>query len=446
MQKRQGGGLTTGGGMDASLSVSAAAPTCAQRTPPLALNPAFKELYNSLVKTRVYFKGYTSNKTKGGKAKMPEARLVVYYYHPYEFLDGRKQSEWYVTSDLNGLPLSSEPAALFLAGMIDKELEVERAGGERHNPLKFQAAHKNEWLFEPQIRRWLDLKEAEIATSSFKKYTGYVEKYLIPHFGQKDIKKIIKNDITLFKAAIPKLAGRILEPKTINDLLRLLAEFFNFCVDNQIIATRPKVDGVSVPEKDVPWADYETQNRVLQLVDEPHKDFVLFNMRHGIRNGEACALRVKRINFSTKPPTITIAEAMTSYGLSGTKEDSVNHIPAHVECLEMLKRHCAGKTGDAFLFTMPNGKPYKVQGLYKIVKAAIRKAGLDMAPYQLFKHSVLTQAAVRGVSTDEIVSYAGWTSAAVAKKYVNKNVRAKAAVQTTAEVVPLKTERSDKVQ
>lgn len=380
-----------------------------------------------------------SQKTSGGapyRTKSGEAR----YYLRYWYIDPKDghRVRWKIDSDVKGLPLASEAQAFALALQIEEEI------GSVHNPYKYQPTYKNLWAFARQAGLWLAhvdgmVKGDHLSPKTAGKYRSHVENYFIPHFGQKDIKEIHKFHLTEFLKRLPELRAELvtreiarkrvkvdrageaaaISLKTQKDIMDTLATFFNYCAGEELLskADIPPFPKIRIPNMAPRWTDQEGQYRVLKEVEDRHKDMVEFNILHGFRNGEACALCVKDINLSTN-----------GIRLFHAKTKNEHWVPIHPRAIEMLRQRCAGRLPTARGFTYQDRfgaeHSYTVQSLYKITKAAIVAAGIgDMKPYELFKHSKLTQAGQCGASVEQIAQYAGWGSTAMAKKYVDSNVR-----------------------
>lgn len=375
-----------------------------------------------------------------------EWRYQIHYTH-----DGER---WFIYSDPHrGTPLASRKAVDQLKAVI--ELEIDRGD---HNPLRYQPASKRRWRFDFIIRKWLEGVERMVAqgqrsAGTLRAYRTYVEYYLIPHFGDQDVTEIKKHHITGLVEALPELKRKVLEleisrgrrrnpkitdadlemaPKTMKHILLVLATFLNYCVDQEILLRAPSMPAIRVPRRSPRWTDQETQYRVLAFVPEKHRDFAEFNILHGFRQGEACDLRVKDVSLGGTP----------AIRLHHKKTGVTHYVPMHPKAVDMVARKCQGKLPEGHIFSYVDeaGIPraYTVGRLFRVTKAALIKAGLDLTPYELFKHSKLTQAAQNGASSDEITAYAGWASKAMADVYINNDVRNLAKLHEKAEVVEIK--------
>lgn len=363
--------------------------------------------------------------------KNGEARFYLRYWHA-DPVTG-KGTRWTVHADTKNIPLASETQTFALALMIEEEI-----GAGAHNPYKYQPAYKNEWAFEKQITRWLASKVGRVEHTTYANYHRAVHQYLIPHFKLTDIKEIKGRHIADFVTAAPAYStkGRVkgkLSPKSIKELVDVLAVFFNWAVRSEdLIEKCPTLPTIKVPETPITAANYATQNRILELVPDIHKPIIHFAMRHGMRNGEVLALQAGDIDFDAG--TITVQRQFAKGHLRHTKTARLRILPIHPELTETLHTICSEKLPGAWVFTI-DGHPYSSGRLYKVAMRAAKKMNVKITAYQLFRHSVLTQAAMRSVDPLKIQRYAGHTSLKTTQRYLDKNAITITDVQTTANVV-----------
>lgn len=331
------------------------------------------------------------------------AELRFYLYYRYD------KKTWQIFTDTAGNPFSSERTAKKLAAVIDYEL-----ADKTHNPYKYQPSTNKLWLFKNQIMIWLNGKYKTAKPSTTRSYESYIRRHILPYFGEMDVSEIKAYHGMNFLETLPAM----MKPKSKKEIFTILNGFFNHCARADIINKPPAMPRVQVPERAIRWANLETQEKILDLIPAQHKPIVHFSMRHGMRIGEVLGLMEKDLDFELN--TITIQRSLAPYGLTSTKTGKVRVIPMHPELVEILRGLCAEKLHDAFVFTF-RGKPYSRNTLYKTTMRAARKVGIKISAYELFRHSVITQAAVREVSPLVIQQFAGHTSLATTKKYMNMN-------------------------
>lgn len=334
------------------------------------------------------------------KTKGPDSRYQIRYYF--------NQKRWYVCSD-KGIVLSTEKSARKLAAVIDHEIAQ-----NSHNPLTYQSTSSKQLLFKTQIQKWLLEKQRDCKPTTSKTYETFIRLYINPFFGEYDLPEIKAFHISDFLNSLPSS----LSPNSKNHILNVVKMFFCHCSKEDIIHKSPKMPSIKIPERSVRWADYETQNKLLDLIPPEDKAIFHFSMRQGLRICEVLGLMKKDVNFQTK--SISIERGLLSYGLSSTKTGKNRFIPIHPELTDTLQNLCSLALPDAFLFTK-NGKPYNKDQFYRIAQKAAKKLGLKISAYELVRHSVLSQAGVRLVDARTIQAFAGHSRLSTTQKYTALN-------------------------
>ncbi len=89
------------------------------------------------------------------------------------------------------------------------------------------------------------------------------KKYLIPHFGEKDVGLITNADIG---ALMKKLQLKKLSPATINHYIIVLRKILNFAADNQLIKSIPNFPKITGKTTGQTKRDYFDQKEYLKLI------------------------------------------------------------------------------------------------------------------------------------------------------------------------------------
>ncbi|MDH5541915.1 MAG: site-specific integrase [Nitrospinota bacterium] len=347
-----------------------------------------------------------------------EARYRIIYRY--------KKKRYEITSDEHGVVLANRRQAKDLQEKISREIEVEEKGGPEHNPQKYLPGRKNEWSFTNLAEKYLVATKERVSPAWYPDIKRYFEKGFIPYFKNIDIRSIKAhslNDLLIYLKDEPLKW----KDKNLKNAVDSLRTFFIWAVDGEYISTCPKFPAVKVPKKAVKWADYETQNIIIAAITpEYHRPIVWFGARHGMRINELRALKVMDLDFSKRQNfpcgSVTVQRAFSGDGYmeeKGTKTGGVVILPIHPELLSTLQELCKNKLKNSYVFTLPSGTPYTQTRLYKIVRKAAKVAEIDIAPYALFRHSVLTQAAARGVGGIILQKYAGHTSLSTTQRYID---------------------------
>lgn len=349
-----------------------------------------------------------------------EARYRLIYWF--------KKQRYFVYSD-KGMTIASEKAARKLAAAIDHDLT---SNPHNFNPNKYKTASSKLWLFKNQFQIWISGKAQTVKPHTVKTYELHARLYILPFFGDLEIQEIVPAHCLKFLSTLPSH----LSAWSKKHIFKVLKMFLIHCADLDLITKIPKMPSIKTPERNVPWADHETQSKVLALIPPKHQPIFHFAMRHGMRIGEVIALQIKDINLKSIPKEIIIHHAISHDGESCTKTGTNRKIPINPELIESITSLCALKHRDSYLFTN-NGIPYSGDYFSKIAKKATQKLGLKISAYELVRHSYLTQAGLRKVDPLILQKYAGHAKFSTTQKYLNLDTLNLSCVHAPAPVIQL---------
>lgn len=144
---------------------------------------------------------------------------------------------------------------------------------------------------------WLQLSRSRVKESTYVKYRGILEKYIIPQFGEQSVLAI--NSVIAEQFGYDLLHDDALSPKTVRDVLSVLHSVLRHA-SRQYPISVPGVD-VFYPKnvrKEVRFLSQEEQNRLVSylLQDMDLQKFgTLLTLMTGLRLGELCALRWENV-------------------------------------------------------------------------------------------------------------------------------------------------------
>ncbi len=162
-------------------------------------------------------------------------------------------------------------------------------------------------LFSKIVKEWLNIKSIQLKRSSFVKYENIINKYLLPQFGEKNIKGIIREDIQSFILELLEHGGRNnngLAPKTINCIICVMKNIFDYAVINKGY-TLISFEGLYVKQIQKPMRIFSVvEQDILTKFLLEHQDYtslgILISLYTGIRIGELCALKWEDISYEDK--------------------------------------------------------------------------------------------------------------------------------------------------
>ncbi|MCR5146757.1 MAG: site-specific integrase [Clostridia bacterium] len=152
--------------------------------------------------------------------------------------------------------------------------------------------------FEDISYEWLRYKENQIKQSSYYNYKFIVERYLVPYFGEKNIKKLHE-----FNPFVDELST-YLAPKTIRDIfsvLKMILTYYEETYNKKLRYKKtilPKLEKKEIEiftskERDK-IESYCIEQDILKSIG------ILICLNTGMRLGELCALRWKNIDLNEK--------------------------------------------------------------------------------------------------------------------------------------------------
>jgi len=248
-------------------------------------------------------------KTKG---KGNKKRWIVRY-------DGEKDPQTGQRKQLQKSFKSSKEAEEFNA-----QITLNR-GFQRDVSSPREISHSNEQdqvqiSFEDYARQWFEVDYYQrVRASTFKSRRFYLEKHIIPFFGEKQLSLITSDDIKEFygKKKREKYAS-----KTISTIHKFLSTLFYSAVEDGYLVEHPMNKMEKSKPKDPiriahPWS-YKEMTQFIKVAEQEGKDVMFdFDLSTGLRQGELLALPWFDLDLERKTVTVTRS---VSYDEDGTPE------------------------------------------------------------------------------------------------------------------------------
>ena len=209
---------------------------------------------------------------------------------------------------------------------------------ERYAPLSFHdAAHA-----------WFDdLERRECSFGYMCSVKGNMNRYLIPHLGELDIKSIVPSDIS---ALIKKLLDKGVKPKTINGALKDLRTMFNFHVEEESIISNPvkkkhKIKLLQGERVEIVWT-LEEATRFLEYADKKYSGecrwpYLMYKiaLNAGLRYGEIIALEYEDFDFENSRIKISKSYNQKIKEIVTPKSKRVRYAPLSPDLAEEVRRY-----------------------------------------------------------------------------------------------------------
>jgi integrase len=274
------------------------------------------------------------------------------------------------------------------------------------------------WAARMPLAYWAEEWRATIVDlrpSTKVRDLGYLERYLLPRFGDMELGRI---DHMAVRTWVAELSASGLSPATTTKAAQILSKMMKAAVQAGLLLKSP-CDGVRLPRIERVEMRFLNATEVRALanaIDPRYEAAVLLAAYGGLRAGELFGLRAKRVDPLRR--TITIAETLVDVGghpYFGPPKTRAGHrtIPLPRVAAGPLAEHLAayGRKPDDLVFTAPEGGPVQLNVWRRRFWApAVRGAGLaHLRPHDL-RHTAVALWIAAGANPKEAATRAGHTS------------------------------------
>jgi integrase len=248
-----------------------------------------------------------------------------------------------------------------------------------------------------------------------------IETRIVPTFGQAQLRSVRPSDV---QAWVGRLSAEGLAASTVAAYLRVLAQVMRAAQRDRLIYESP-CTGVRLPRADRASSSLTvlTGEQVAALADEVlarYRGLVLVSAGLGLRQGEACALTVDRIDFLRRNVTIdrqvvTPAKGSICY-FGPPKTPSSNRVlPLPQSVAEVLAAHIAEFTpasdSGRLLFTTSRGAMIARQTWHGAFSSAAHRLGIGASTHDL-RHHAASLLIASGCSPKAVAAFLGHKNAA----------------------------------
>lgn len=197
------------------------------------------------------------------------------------------------------------------SAMVKKIAEIEE---------KLRPGYTETPLFKDFAKEWFSEMEPTWRASTAESYLRYVDKRLIPHFGEMEVSRITKAHILKYRSNVTKQANGKLKPKTINKFIKCLNMIMNEAADRYNF-TPPHLNIKPLKEEKVHIEPLSIQdvNLILTSVRPDWRDYLLVRFFTGMRTGEVDGLKWENVDFERRE--ILVRETFSMGRWEYTKND-----------------------------------------------------------------------------------------------------------------------------
>ena len=281
-----------------------------------------------------------------------------------------------------------------------------------------------EWL-----DRWLaEYKDGTIRPGTLEGYRNYIENYIKPQLGGKQVSLITTQDVQRMYRRLEN-GGRVredaegskrLSDSTVRHIHTMLHGAMKAAVQAHIIPKNP-TENATVPKsnyKPMQVLNEQELDTFLQAVqkDDIWRDFFYTELMTGLRRGEICALMWR--DFDAKAGTLGISRTLHSkgqgvYALGDTKTSQGNRTIILPESVAALLRARKKASISQWIFPQPTSPelPMNPGTAYRRLKTLLEEAGLPSIRFHDLRHTFATHALTSGVDAKTLAGILGHTNA-----------------------------------
>ena len=282
-----------------------------------------------------------------------------------------------------------------------------------------------EWL-----DRWLaEYKGGTIRSGTLEGYRNYIENYIKPQLGGKQVSLITTQDVQRMYRRL-KSGGRVredaegskrLSDSTVRHIHTMLHGAMKAAVQAHIIPKNP-TENATVPKsnyKPMQVLNEQELDTFLQAVqnDDVWRDFFYTELMTGLRRSEICALMWR--DFDAKAGTLGISRTLHSkgqgiYALGDTKTSQGNRTIILPESVAALLRARKKISISQWIFPQPTSPelPMNPGTAYRRLKTLLEEAELPSIRFHDLRHTFATLALQNGMDVKTLSAMLGHVSAA----------------------------------
>ncbi len=246
-------------------------------------------------------------------------------------------NEWWIFIDHQGKRRSKKVgkdkrAAILAAQKIEAKLVLGDFGllSSQENPM-----------FKQYADTWINVSvPVKCKPSTCKDYSCFLDKYILPYFGNKEVKAINR---FMIKSYLTEQLGQGKSSSTVNQMKSIISGIFNLAVDDEVINVNPahRLGKMYTMKRSNESLDPLTRDELTHLLEvfrkhyPSHYPLALCLARTGMRAGEAFALQWGNIDFKNR--FIVIKQSFSRGNLGTPKNGKSRKIDMSTQLCETLQ-------------------------------------------------------------------------------------------------------------
>ncbi|HDS4910783.1 TPA: site-specific integrase [Klebsiella oxytoca] len=217
------------------------------------------------------------------------------------------------------------------------------------------------------------------------------------------LEKITKEDVIAYRS----LRLQSVKGGTIRLDIQLLSRFLRWAKEEQSVQCEDVTVGVKLPEAGKAretTIDPLQLSMILSFASEKSKPIIQLAYETAMRRNEILAITPYMIDFNKR--IIRLTDDLTKNG-------EARKVPLTLKAMELLKDLCDGKDRHQRLFTLT---PYAVTQAFR---RAARLAKVKDVCFHSLRHTAITNAAEKGLSTVQLMAVSGHKTLAMLGRYAH---------------------------
>ena len=277
-------------------------------------------------------------------------------------------------------------------------------------------------------RRWVQL--IDVKPNTKKDYLYSIRRFIIPFFGERDIRTIRYSDLVEFDKSIQRCQ------KGKYNVMACLRTMLRWAYRNEDIAKVPPFPVLSQGEPpEIKYLTVEQQERVLEKIPAADRAIFQFGMEYGLRIGE---LRAVQWDCITDEEVIIRRAFAENELMESTKTSKERRYGLTAKARQLLK--ALSVTSPTFVFVRADGKPYTDKNLNALWTKACAEADVEKIKlYNAVRHSLGCQLLDQDVPMDAVQKILGHARPEMTKRYAMRTSDAitKILDNRTAKIIPM---------
>lgn len=255
------------------------------------------------------------------------------------------------------------------------------------------------------------LASIDVTKKTLTSYRGFVRKYIVPFFGETDIRNIRHADLVAFKKHMESQVAS----KTVYNGVSCLRTMMIWAWRNEDLPKVPPFPKLSFDLPEIEFLTLEQQEMVLNEIPEIHRPIFQIGMEYGLRVGEVRAIKRDCLQGNL----LIIRRAFSENTLmEKTKTGNVRYY----ELTEYARAVLDGMPPSIspFVFTREDGEPYSNKNLNLIWKKACGQVKIFIKLYNGLRHSLGCQLVNMGCDMDLVRQQLGHSKIDMSRRYATR--------------------------